>query len=163
MRDSKGRFVKGTIPNNVFKKGMTPWNKGLKGTQKPSSTSFKKGQKAWNKGIKWTDRLGEKHPRWIIDRNELKRGSRPYDTQYKYWASEIKKRDDWKCKIANENCKGRLEAHHILSWSKFPELRYQTNNGITLCHFHHPRKREDEIKLSPFFQSLVTPTETLSK
>ena len=51
--------------------------------------------------------------------------------------------------------KGKLEAHHILSWSKFPELRYEVNNGITLCHFHHPRKRNDEMTLSPFFQSLV--------
>lgn len=53
------------------------------------------------------------------------------------------------------NCKGRLEAHHILSWKDYPELRYDINNGITLCHAHHPRKRDEEAELSPYFQSLV--------
>jgi len=32
---------------------------------------------------------------------------------------------------------------------------YEVNNGITLCHFHHPRKRKDEIKLSPYFMELI--------
>ncbi len=40
-------------------------------------------------------------------------------------------------------------------WREYPELRYNINNGITLCHAHHPRKREEEAKLSPFFQQLV--------
>jgi hypothetical protein len=67
----------------------------------------------------------------------------------------IKKRDNWKCKINNQDCKGNLEAHHILSWRDYQELRYDINNGITLCHAHHPRKRIDEAKLSPFFQRIV--------
>jgi hypothetical protein len=60
-----------------------------------------------------------------------------------------------KCKTNNCDCSGRLEAHHILSWSKFPELRYEVNNGITLCKFHHPKKRIDEIKLAPYFKNMV--------
>ena len=66
-----------------------------------------------------------------------------------------KDRDGWSCRIADNNCNGKLEAHHILPWRDFVELRYQINNGITLCHFHHPRKREDVEKLSPYFQSMV--------
>jgi hypothetical protein len=38
---------------------------------------------------------------------------------------------------------------------EFPELRYEVNNGITLCQHHHPRKKEDVAKLSPYFQNLV--------
>jgi len=63
----------------------------------------------------------------------------------------VKGRDGWKCKIANADCDGKIEAHHILSWRDYPELRYQPNNGITLCHAHHPRKRVDEAKLLPYF------------
>ena len=59
------------------------------------------------------------------------------------------------CRIADNNCEGRMEALHILGWNAHPELRYEVNNGITLCHFHHPRKRNDEIRLSPYFQELV--------
>lgn len=99
---------------------------------------------------------GEKHYLWIKDRKLLKTGiNRRYDTQYKYWMLAVKKRDGWKCKIANENCMGRLEAHHILPWKDYPELRYEINNGITLCQYHHPHKKEEVIELLPHFQRLV--------
>jgi len=55
----------------------------------------------------------------------------------------------------NENCKGQLQAHHILRWADYPKLRYEINNGITLCIAHHPRKRKDEAELSLYFQKLV--------
>lgn len=35
-----------------FKKGLIPWNKGLKDSNKSNRTSFKKGMIPWNKGIK---------------------------------------------------------------------------------------------------------------
>ncbi len=101
-------------------------------------------------------RVGEKHPRWIKDRSQLnderkdRGGSLSRD-----WGRTVKNRDKWKCKMSNDNCCGRMEAHHILSWKDFPELRYEINNGITLCHLHHPRKREDEIKFIPIFQDIL--------
>lgn len=51
--------------------------------------------------------------------------------------------------------KGRLEAHHILRWVDFPKLRYEVNNGITLCHYHHPRKRVDEKSSINTFRKLI--------
>ena len=101
-------------------------------------------------------RKGEKGYQWIKDRTQLVQSEKKHlDGRYKEWMKSVKDRDNWKCKIADKNCKGKLEAHHILRWSEFPELRYEVNNGITLCHFHHPRKRNDEMKLSPYFQELV--------
>lgn len=97
-----------------------------------------------------------RHPRWISDRSKLKTGRRQmYDTQYKYWMQAVKRRDGWKCRMADQNCKGRIEAHHILGWQSHPELRYQPNNGITLCRHHHPLSRKAEMELSPYFQKLV--------
>lgn len=100
---------------------------------------------------------GENHPNWIKDRSTIKgRDSRPFhSSEYTYWAKSVKIRDNFKCKIANGDCNGRLEIHHILAWRDHPKLRYEVNNGITLCHHHHPRKRTEEARLSPFFQSLV--------
>ena len=60
--------------------------------------------------------------------------------EYRKWRMGVFYRDNSKCKIANQDCQGRLEAHHILGWSSHPELRYQINNGIALCQAHHPRK-----------------------
>lgn len=99
---------------------------------------------------------GEKNWQWIKDRNLLKKSEKKHlDSRYKEWMLSVKNRDDWKCRIADDKCNGRLEAHHILNWKNYPELRYEINNGITLCHFHHPKKRVDEEKLSPYFQKLV--------
>lgn len=100
---------------------------------------------------------GEKAYNYIKDRSKLKVSEKKHlDVKYKDWMLTVKKRDNWKCKIADENCSGRLEAHHILSWRDYPELRYKPNNGITLCHAHHPRKRAEEKRLSPYFMELVS-------
>lgn len=68
----------------------------------------------------------------------------------------VRKRDKWKCRLLNNDCKGRLESHHILNWIDYPTLRYLLTNGITLCHSHHPRGREKEKRLEPYFMELVS-------
>ena len=92
---------------------------------------------------------------WVEDRTLLKKDNLRNDSAYKEWRKQVWLRDNFKCKIANPDCKGKIEAHHILGWKDYLELRYQLNNGITLCHAHHPRKRSEEAKLSPYFQKLV--------
>lgn len=81
---------------------------------------------------------GKDHPRWIKDRSKLKDERKDRGGQlHREWSKNVKKKDGYKCKINNKDCKGRLEAHHILRWRDYPELRYEINNGITLCHYHH--------------------------
>ena len=101
-------------------------------------------------------RTGEKHPRWIKDRTKVKLEVDRGGPLHKQWSVGVKKRDNWKCRINNQECNGRMESHHILSWKDYPELRYDLNNGITLCHHHHPRKKEDEVKMIPTFKELLT-------
>ena len=105
---------------------------------------------------------GENHPRWFTDRSKLKKKQERNDVAYQDWRKQVWLRDNWKCKIANPDCKGRIEAHHILKWSEYPELRYQINNGITLCQAHHPRKRAEEKRLIPTFQELVSVSKVLN-
>jgi len=92
-------------------------------------------------------------------RIKAKRAPRGWDgkisNEYLVWMRQVKNRDYWKCQISNDDCSGRVEAHHILRWRDFPELRYEIKNGITLCHFHHPRKRVDEERYVVQFQELV--------
>lgn len=159
----------------LFKKGVAPWNKGTKGLMRPNKTSFKKGVVPWNTGKTTPHMIGnklslgmtpwnkgkphmqkERHPNWIADRTKLVKSEKKHlDGRYREWMFSVKYRDIWKCRISNKECKERLEAHHILNWKDYPELRYDINNGITLCHAHHPRGRDNEAKLSPFFQKLV--------
>lgn len=101
-------------------------------------------------------KTGELCPNYIKDRSLIKLGDRSlHDPLVKEWRMEVKKRDNFSCRIADNNCGGKLEVHHILRWSEFPELRYKTNNGITLCHAHHPRKVAEEKRLIPTFNELV--------
>src|SRR3990167_8270061 len=93
--------------------------------------------------------MGKNHPRWK-GRNRKKENKRN-DSFYKYWVNKVKKRDNNICKLKNEDCDGYKVVHHIFAWRNYPLLRYRINNGITLCQFHHPKKRVDEIKLIPTF------------
>ena len=98
----------------------------------------------------------EKAYQWIKDRTKLKDDSKERGGQlHREWSASVKKRDNWKCKIDNLDCEGRLESHHILSWKDYPELRYDISNGICLCKKHHPKKRNDEINLVSTFQQIV--------
>lgn len=100
---------------------------------------------------------GENSPHWIKDRSKIKgRHERTYhDSDYKIWRRKVYERDGFICKINNSDCKGKIEAHHILPWRSFVELRYDLNNGITLCHAHHPRKESEENRLSSYFKKLI--------
>lgn len=99
---------------------------------------------------------GENSPVWIKDRTLLKKKQERNDSAYQEWRKGVYSRDLWKCKFKNEDCKGKIEAHHILSWTDYPELRYNIENGITLCHHHHPRKWKQEEELIPTFKELIT-------
>lgn len=149
-----------------FQKGNTLWNhenakatRFKKGSQPSEATQFKKSYIPWNKGLKGFN-AGESHPRWVSDRTKLsnRNGHAGWSNNplYREWSRLVKTRDNWKCKIADQSCSGQLEAHHILSWMDYPDERYEVNNGITLCHAHHPRKRAEEKRLAPDFQKLVS-------
>lgn len=101
-------------------------------------------------------KTGELCHNYIKDRSLIKLSDRKlHDPLVKQWRMEVKKRDNFSCRIADIKCNGRLEVHHILRWADYPELRYEINNGITLCHYHHPRKVVEEKRLVPTFQELV--------
>ncbi len=102
---------------------------------------------------------GENNYRWIEDRTKLKTyldSDEKRSPKYKDWRRMVCNRDSWKCRLLNIDCLGRLEVHHIFNWTDYPELRYIITNGITLCHFHHPRKWEEEKRMIPIFQELLS-------
>lgn len=133
---------------SIAHKGKRAWNTGLSGQYKSK----------WSEEAKASFKLkmsNVNNPKWVVDRTKLAKKQERNDSAYKEWRKSIRERDGWLCKMANGDCLGKVVAHHILPWAKFPELRYEVNNGITLCTFHHPRKRDEEMRLSPYFQSLL--------
>jgi hypothetical protein len=99
---------------------------------------------------------GPNNASWIPDRSKLAPRHDRDLVAYAEWRMAVYQRDHFTCRIADSHCSGRIEAHHILPWRDYPDLRFAVNNGITLCHFHHPLKRSEEARLSTLFQQLVS-------
>ena len=80
---------------------------------------------------------GEKHHNWkggvTREHNRLRNSM-----EYVIWRNEVYKRDDWTCRICKIHCKkGNIIAHHLKKFSDYPELRFITSNGLTLCRKCH--------------------------
>lgn len=78
---------------------------------------------------------GEKGPGWkggVSSINNTIRGT----IEFRLWREAVFARDGWTC----QKCKqigGKLHAHHIKPFAKYPELRFSIDNGITLCKNCH--------------------------
>jgi hypothetical protein len=152
-------------------KGHIPWNKNKKTGPFKYKDPIGRAKKisASRMGMIFSDehlknlslshigiQAGDKNPAWIKDRSKvLPFECRTLLEEYRQWRATVFRRDKYTCQIKNEDCKGKLEAHHILPWRDYPELRYEINNGITLCIKHHPRKHAEESRLSPYFQEII--------
>ena len=52
--------------------------------------------------------------------------------KYRVWRSNVFKADDCACQRCGER-EGKLIAHHINSFAKYKDLRFEVDNGATLC------------------------------
>ena len=141
-----------------FKKGMTPWNKGIRMPQASGENHF-----AWKGGEeirKCTycrkefkvphDRIKDKTRGKFCSRSckgkyhhgELgfnwKGGpsvtKRPRDSfEYTQWRKAVFERDNYTCVWCGDNTGGNLNADHIKPWAYYLELRFDVDNGRTLC------------------------------
>ncbi len=165
----------GFVPKTAFKKGHIPWNKDEKHKKECMVcrkvfwvNNFRKNKakfcsrqcsNGYNitrtslKGRKFPERTGENHPNWKGDK--CKKRQQRNDSAYVNWMRSIKKRDNNTCWLSNEECGGYNIVHHIFNWIKYPKLRYELTNGITLCQAHHPIKRAKEKLFRKLFSYLV--------
>lgn len=94
---------------------------------------------------------GDKSHFWkggVTKENDKQRKS----IEYKLWRTSVFERDDYTC----QNCGIRggngkrviLEAHHIKPFSYFPDLRYEVDNGLTLCKSCHLKETVKERRVN---------------
>ena len=71
-------------------------------------------------------------------------------TEYKQWRVAVFTRDNYTCQICSQYG-GYLHADHIETWAENPSLRYDLNNGRTVCracHYYITFKRKMPVSSS---------------
>ncbi|MBM3210597.1 hypothetical protein FJZ33_00135 [Candidatus Poribacteria bacterium] len=134
-------------------KGRIPWNKGLKGWRKGHYVSEETKQKIRERRYLRKQRLGYINAPEIrykyglgnrsgkLSRNWKGGRSKAYkkgyrSAKYKQWRRDVFIRDEFTC----QECGIKhtyITAHHIKPFAFYPELRFDINNGITLCEDCH--------------------------
>lgn len=87
-------------------------------------------------------RTGENHPLWkggVTSASRKERASK----EYREWRNAVLKRDKLACllcgKLGGKRGKG-LHVHHKKEWVNYKELRFEVDNGATLCGDCHEFK-----------------------
>lgn len=124
----KVRSVESNLKNSLAHIGKLSARKGKKHSEE-SKKKMSESHKGRNKG--------DRHYLWKSDRTISQENQRiRTSTEYIQWRSDVYQRDNWTCQTCFIKG-GRLEAHHIKSFSEYPESRFILNNGITLCKECH--------------------------
>jgi hypothetical protein len=138
-------------PKTEFKKGRKQFHTKTQGFQKGHKINL--GRKPTKKARKNMSKAKKGDKSFLYIDGRSKNRERCIHTsstmEYKLWREAVFKRDNWTCqnKDCNKN-KCYLEAHHIKSWAKYPELRYELSNGITLCKECHNLIRKKYFKIN---------------
>ena len=102
--------------NNVFK--MTP-------------SDFIQGRRCPKCGL--LNKTGKYHWKHNPNLTEEQRQRRDmFNGEIRKWRDKVYARDNYTCQRCFEHG-GELNAHHLNSWDKHPEERFDLTNGITLC------------------------------
>jgi len=91
---------------------------------------------------------GEENPNWqggISTETQLMRTC----SKTKTWRTAVFKRDNYTCQKCGNKKSGSFNAHHIRSFKNYPELRFEVDNGITLCKdCHYNNGLHKKLKLA---------------
>lgn len=95
------------------------------------------------------------NPNWKGGITPLKLKERD-SNEVKLWRISIFERDHFTCQMPGCNKPSHdLNAHHIKQWSKYPDLRFDINNGITLCKKCHSKIRRKEKRFENLFIEII--------
>ena len=77
------------------------------------------------------------------------------DPIYKKWRVDVYKRDKFTCQMPGCKRNKNLNAHHIQKWASASMLRYDVDNGITLCSACHKSITGKESHYASYFTQLI--------
>jgi hypothetical protein len=132
--------------------GLHKSSKKLIGNKNPSTRPEVRGK--ISKTMKERRSMaGKNNPNWRGGINSEVSKIRNGD-EYKKWRTNVFERDQYICQLCNKN-NNTLNAHHIKTFSKYPELRLIVSNGITLCCKCHDKIKRKESFFEFIFYSIL--------
>lgn len=138
ISESNKKTFKKKYPN-----GRPVWNKG----KKTGQISWNKGKKLPPLSLEWRKKCSDAHKARREKSHLWKGGVTPThhkirnSFEYKIWRELVFKRDRYTCIFCKDDRGGNLEADHIKRFSEYPELRFDVQNGRTLCHDCHKKTK----------------------
>lgn len=110
--------------------------------------------------LKTLNQTGENSPVWKggVKHHRVERATGTYVN----WRNSVYEKDNYTCQCCGKkNGFGetiKFNAHHINNWADYPELRYDVDNGITMCkechnkfHSIYGKKKNNQFQLEEFF------------
>lgn len=84
---------------------------------------------------------GARHFNWKGGGSRDERHTAMQRVEYTTWRRTVFARDDYTCQEPGCGKRGgRLNAHHVKPWKDHHELRYDVDNGLTLCRGCHTER-----------------------
>lgn len=141
---------KGRVVSKETRKKISESNKGkqdVKGVNNPfygrkhssdNKNKISKALKGKYIGIKSSQWKGGVTPEIMKLRNS---------PEYKEWRDKVYKRDNYTCQTCGYDKGKILNAHHIMSFSKYPKYRFWEEFGQTLCKYCHTELHKELRKV----------------
>lgn len=89
-------------------------------------------EQGWSKYNPKTKKFHWNYKGGITPENKLIRSSE----ENRLWRLRVFERDKFKCQGCGQ-VGGKLHAHHIKEFAKYPDERFEVSNGLTLCKSCH--------------------------
>jgi rubrerythrin len=87
------------------------------------------------------DLTGSNNPNYkdyITDEERAARIEDKRDFRFRRWSFSVKERDMFTCQVCGTT-KARFNSHHLNGYKRFPDERYDIDNGVCLCNDCHKR------------------------
>ena len=108
----------------------------------PYSLTFEKFCAGRGRICSHCSRSGERHFAYNPSISDEQRTARRDLSANIKWRTAVYVRDGYTCQVCGDDTGGNLVAHHLYGYADYPDKRFDTANGVTLCEschksFHH--------------------------
>jgi len=145
-RISKQKLIQ-AINDLALKLDKTPSSRDMKEKGKYTPSPYRRVFGTWNNALEESgfDVIGhvsgKEHPNWKEDSISSKERRK-----LENWSKRVKNRDNYECQRCQKPRSNVRFAHHIKRRKNHPDIKFDKDNGVTLCADCHAEAHEGDIE-----------------